>query len=83
MGNGWELEVAIAVSRKYKEIKNGNGTTVQINQNDYISIGRSGEDIMLRCKEKVLAFQTWEQFVNVVDSSKCSYNRMVLREDRS
>lgn len=59
------------MSRKYKEIGNGNGTTVQINQNDYISIGRGGEDIMLRCKDKVLAFHTWEEFVDAVDQAKC------------
>jgi hypothetical protein len=29
--------------------------------------------IMLRCKDNVLAFQTWEQFVGAVDLSKCSY----------
>lgn len=73
MGNGWGLEVAIALGRKYKEIKNGRGTTLQINQNDYISIGRGGEDVMLRCKDKVLVFQTWERFVGAVDPSKYSY----------
>ncbi|MEY8356743.1 hypothetical protein AALB39_25800 [Lachnospiraceae bacterium 54-53] len=73
MGNGWGLEVAVALGRKYKEIKSGRGTTLQINENDYISIGRCGEDVMLRCKDKVLAFQTWEQFVGEVEPSKCSY----------
>lgn len=66
------LEVEVTVSRNYKEIRNGNGTTVQINQNDYISIGRGGEHIMLRCKDKVLAFSSWEQFIDAVDQSKCS-----------
>lgn len=66
------LEVEVTVSWNYKEIRNGSGTTVQINQNDYISIGKGGEDIMLRCNDKVLAFSTWERFIAAVDQSKCS-----------
>jgi rubrerythrin len=66
------LEVEVTVSRNYKEIRNGNGTTVQINQDDYISIGRSGEHIIPHCKYKVLVFSTWEQFIAAVDQSKCN-----------
>lgn len=72
MGNGWGLEVDATVNRNYKEIRTENGTKVQIYQNDYISIGKYGEDIMLRCKDKVLAFPTWEQFIDAVDQSKCN-----------
>jgi len=28
---------------------------------------------MFRCKDKVLVFQTWEQYTGVVEPSKCSY----------
>lgn len=73
--------MGVTLSRNYKEIKNGNGTTVQINQNDYISIGRGGESIMLRCKGRGLAFPTWEQFVDAVDQSKCSYKDSSQKEN--
>lgn len=66
------LEVEVTVNRNYKEIRKGNRTTAQINQNDYISIGRGGEHIILHCKYKVLVFSTWEQFIAAVDQSKCN-----------
>ena len=57
----------------YKEIKNGNGTVVVINDNAYLKIGKNGIDIMLRANNKVYAFNSFEELVNAIDGEKAIY----------
>lgn len=46
----------------YKEISNGNGTIVYLTQdrNDYVSIGKGGNDVMMRCGNKMVAFEKYK-----------------------
>ena len=41
------------MSNHYKEVRNGNGTNLTIGPSTYISIGKNGKDIMIRCKNEV------------------------------
>lgn len=61
------------MSRHYKPVRNGNGTELTISENNYISIGPNGTDIMLRCGDEVLAFDSFEDMVASMDKEKCSY----------
>lgn len=59
------------MSRHYKPIKNGRGTELIITENDYISIGKDGTDIMMRCGRELLAFNSFEDMVNAINKEKC------------
>lgn len=62
------------MSRHYKDIRNGQGTNLTIGPDDrYISIGPDGKDIMIGCKDEVLAFDSFEDMVKAIDISKTSY----------
>lgn len=61
------------MAAKYKEIKNGNGTKLTIGDNQYISVGKNGEDIAIRGNDKVIYFIKWEDFINAIDISKAVY----------
>lgn len=62
------------MSRHYKEIKNGDGTSLAIDaDNRYISIGKNGEDIMIGCNGKCIAFDSFEQMFNALSISKSTY----------
>ena len=62
------------MSCKNKIIKNGNGTTLYINKNDYIAIGKDGEDVMMRAGKTVLTFENWNEFVQVMKKRVASCN---------
>lgn len=61
------------MSRQYKSVSNGNGTDLTISSNHYFSIGKNGTDIMLRCGDEVLAFDTFQDMVDAIDKSRCAY----------
>lgn len=61
------------MSRHYKNVKNGLGTDLIISESKYISIGKDGTDVTIRGDGIVVAFDTWEQFLHSIDSSKASY----------
>lgn len=63
------------MSRHYKEVKNGRGTTLTIGPDAYLSVGYSGEDVMIRGDGKVVAFDSWKDFVNAIDSEKSTYHK--------
>ena len=56
-----------------KEITNGNGTSLVINKDAYISIGKNGNDISIRGNGKVICFNTWEEFISSINISKANY----------
>lgn len=70
------------MSRHFREILNGNDTTLNIkpceevshiSESSYISVGPGGTDVMVRGSGKVLAFDTWEQLVNAIDIKQAAY----------
>lgn len=62
------------MSRYYKEIKNGDGTNLIIGPDSrYISIGKNGEDIMIGCNGKCIAFDSFEQMFDALSISKSTY----------
>lgn len=56
-----------------KEISNGKGTNLTIGYGEYISIGKNGNNITVRGNGKVIAFDTWEQFIEAIDVNKAAY----------
>lgn len=54
-------------------INNGKGTNLTIGPGAYISLGEDGTDIMIRGNKKVIAFDTWEDFVNAIDEKQAVY----------
>ena len=61
------------MSSHYKHIINGNGTDLTISDDKYISVGRDGYDIMLRCKDTVIGFESLEQLVEAIAKEKVPY----------
>lgn len=61
------------MSSHYKEVKNGNGTELIISEEEYISAGRKGEDVMIRGNGKVMAFKDWSSLIDAMDSGKADY----------
>lgn len=61
------------MSSHYKEVKNGKGTNLTISEGRYITVGTNGRDIMLRGDGKVLGFDSWDELINAIDTSKASY----------
>lgn len=61
------------MSRHYKEIKNGRGTYLDIDNETYISIGKNGEDVMFRADGKVYGFDHINDLINAIDSEKAAY----------
>lgn len=61
------------MSRNYKVVKNGNGTQLNISEESYISIGKNGNDIMIGCNGKCIAFDDFEKMFAAFDTKKASY----------
>lgn len=61
------------MSANYKEVKNGNGTILVVNDNAYLKIGKNGIDIMLRANNKVYAFNSFEDLVNAINEEKAAW----------
>lgn len=61
------------MSRHYKEIKNGKGTSLLISDDSYITVGPKETDIMLRGSGKVFAFDHWNDFIASIDPNKAVY----------
>lgn len=68
------FEEVDAVARNYKSVKNGRGTTLEISPLQYISVGKDGMDVTIRGNGKVIAFDSWDDFVNAVDEKKAAYH---------
>ena len=56
-----------------KQIQNGGGTNPVNGQRSYISVGRNGNDVMIRADGKVFAFDNFRQLVNSIDPEKAPY----------
>lgn len=61
------------MSVNYKEVKNGNGTTLIINDETYIKIGKHGKDVWLRANGKLYCFNNINDLVNAIDGEKATY----------
>ena len=65
------------MSSHYKEIRNGNGTNLTIGPSTYpsayISIGKDGKDIMIRCEHEVIAFNSLNDLIAALDKDKSIY----------
>lgn len=61
------------VSARYKIVRNGRGTTLEIGRGRYLSVGQDGKDVMIRGNGMVAAFPSWEDFVSAIDISQSSY----------
>lgn len=65
------------MSQHYKSVNNGFGTELTIRKNSadsaYISIGKNGNDIMLRGNGKAIAFDTWNDLIDAIDVTKATY----------
>ena len=61
------------MSNRYKEVRNGNGTNLTIGPSAYISIGKDGKDIMIRCKNEVIAFNSLNDLIAALDKDKSVY----------
>lgn len=63
------------MSNHYKEVRNGNGTNLTIGPSAYISIGKDGKDIMIRCENEVIAFNSLNDLIVALDKDKSVYYR--------
>lgn len=61
------------MSANYKMVRNGNGTTLTIDEREYISVGKNGTGVNLRGREKILSFNTWDELINAIDPDKAWY----------
>lgn len=61
------------MSGYYKEIANGRGTNLTIADGSYISVGPNGNNVTVRGAGKVMAFDTWEQFISSINKDKAAY----------
>lgn len=61
------------MSSKYKQVANGKGTDLTIGSGKYISVGKNGTDVTIRGNGRVIAFNTWEDFVNAIDVKTSAY----------
>lgn len=61
------------MSSKYKQVANGKGTDLTIGSGKYISVGKNGIDVTIRGNGRVIAFNTWEDFVNAIDVKASAY----------
>lgn len=62
------------MSRNCKEIKNGRGTTLYINGSDYFSVCAGGKDVLLRCADTILAFDSFADLVAAIDTTKAAWH---------
>lgn len=51
------------MSTNYKQSKVGRGIDLYINDNDYIKIGKNGNDITIRCDDCVLNFDNFKEMI--------------------
>ena len=65
------------MSANCKTVGNGRGTCLEIGPESYLSVGKGGQNAMVRGKGVVAAFDSWEALVEALDRSKASY----VRED--
>lgn len=56
-----------------KEVLLGNGSTLVINENDYISMLKGGKDVILRSGGDVMGFDTWGDMVKAIDRTKANW----------
>jgi len=57
----------------YKNIRNGRGTDLTIDEDKYISVGRCGENVTVRGNGLVIAFHSWSDFMAAIDVGKAAY----------
>ena len=71
------------MSSHYKELSNGDGTTLFLDRNkeNYISVGKNGEDISLRFNGKVMHFPSLETLIEGIDMSKKDILGIYYRDD--
>lgn len=63
------------MSGHYRELKNGRGTNLTINEGQYLSVGKNGNDVTIRGNGRVIAFDTWDDFVDAIDITKSVWAR--------
>ena len=63
------------MSAQYKTVRNGRGTCLEIGAESYLLVGKGGEEVMVRGKGVVAAFDSWEAFLGALDMSGASYVR--------
>lgn len=61
------------MGKNFKEVKNGNGTQLNISDETYISVGKNGTDIMIGHNGTCIAFDDIEQMLAAFDLKKASY----------
>lgn len=61
------------MGRDYKNIRNGKGTDLIIDNDKYISVGRCGENVTVRGNGLVIAFNGWSDFMAAIDVGKAAY----------
>ena len=61
------------MSSNYKQVANGKGTDLTIGPSKYISVGKDGNDITLRCGDKAMSFSTMEDLINAIDPDKTAW----------
>ncbi|MDD6070452.1 MAG: hypothetical protein PUC12_06500 [Clostridiales bacterium] len=58
-----------------QEINNQNGTDLIISNDQYISIGAKGADIVIKNGDKMIWFDgedAWDRFIEAIDTTKAS-----------
>ena len=61
------------MSANHKNVMLGKGATLYIGPGKYISARRGGTDVVIRGNGKVIAFDTWEDLIEAIDTDKSSY----------
>ena len=61
------------MGRDYKNIRNGKGTDLIIDNDKYISVGRCGENVTVRGNGLDIAFNGWFDFMAAIDVGKAVY----------
>lgn len=57
------------MSSRNKEIRNGRGTDLIIDDDSYIRVGKRGEDIAIRGNGKVFFFDKWADLISTIEQS--------------
>lgn len=55
------------MSRHNKEVRNGRGTDLIIDNDSYIRVGKNGGDIAIRGNGKVFFFNKWADLISAIE----------------
>lgn len=66
------------MSSHNKEIRNGHGTDLIIDDDSYIRVGKRGEDIAIRGDGKVFFFDKWTDLISTIERCPQSHVSFAL-----